>query len=372
MVPIEASCADDTVSDVPLPWSLSRLVLTPILVLVGLAIGAAGVLAIAFGRTELSGWGWLWSIEALVLGVALLGAPLEGRRVRMLRIGSAVALLSLVLVRIAIRGEGEGVSLVVLDREGHVRSSARWLDRLFEERDASVVGSRVLVALEAVPSREFPTLPALLASAYDELGDDVSHAGTPVPSTLIGLQDPDTSDALVVEPHQAEASLGVVFLHGYGGSFALQCLEVARALRELPAPTVCPATSFDGGWWRPEGQDVARAAISYLRARGAERIVLVGLSNGARGAALLAPRLRGEIDALVLLSGTARDAPTPPVPTLVVQGSRDTMMTTSRVRAWARGRARVRYVEIPGTHFVLLEEREAVARALREFVSRVG
>lgn len=368
MTPSDDPGVEDTLPDTQRPWGLARMLPMPFLVLAGLAVATAGAMSIALGRSELTAWGWLWSLEALTLGSALLSAPIDGRRVRALRLASAVGLVSLVLVRVATRGEGEGISLVVLDHEGHVRSSARWLDRLFEERDASIVGSRALVVIDGVPSREFPTLPPLLASAYAGLGEDASVVGTPIPATLLGLQGPGASDTIVVEPAGTEASLGVVFLHGYAGSFALQCLEVARALRDLPARTVCPATSFDGGWWRPEGEDTTRAAIAYLRARGAERIVLVGLSNGARGAALLAPRLRGDIDALVLLSGTATSAPSPRVPTLVIQGARDGMMATSRVRAWAHGRARVRYLEIPGTHFVLLEEREAVARALRDFV----
>lgn len=44
------------------------------------------------------------------------------------------------------------------------------------------------------------------------------------------------------------------------------------------------------------------------------------------------------------------------------------MVPTARVRRWATGRARVRFVIVPGTHFVLLEERAAIARALRAFV----
>ncbi|GAB4207197.1 MAG: hypothetical protein OHK0013_24620 [Sandaracinaceae bacterium] len=93
--------------------------------------------------------------------------------------------------------------------------------------------------------------------------------------------------------------------------------------------------------------------------------MLVGLSAGGIGASRLAPRLAGSIDRLVLLSGVSSSAPTPPVPTLVLHGDDDRMVPTARVRRWATGRARVRFVIVPGTHFVLLEERAAIARAAR-------
>ncbi len=340
-----------------------------LLVLPGLVLLGAGALSLSLGRTELTLSGWLWSLESLALGAALSAWWLKGPRARSLQASSVLALVLLAGYRVATRGRCEDVSLVVLDEHGGEVGSARWIDRLFDERDAAIVGSRALTLLGAVPAREFPTLPALLAASYPQLEDEAPTLGTPIPATLLGLQGPDASDAIVVEPQGGPARIGVVFLHGYAGSFALQCLEVARAVRSAPARVVCPAAPFDGAWWCPDEERIARGAIAYLRHRGADTIVLVGLSNGARGAALLAPRLRGEIDALILLSGTASEAVSPPVPTLLIQGDRDRMMRTSRVRAWARGRRGVRYLELPGTHFVLLEQRDAVARALGSFVA---
>jgi pimeloyl-ACP methyl ester carboxylesterase len=250
-------------------------------------------------------------------------------------------------------------------------SRARLVDRLFEERDAAMVGSRLLVLIGAVRAREFRTLPALLAASYPEAEADAPRLGTPIPATLLGLQRAEAFDAIVVAPHGPPSGLGVVFLHGFAGNFALQCLEVARVARAHGALTICPSTRFEGDWWRGDGESITRASIAHLRARGAREIVLVGLSNGGIGASRLAPRFGSEIDGLVLLSGLSPRAPTPHVPTLVVQGDRDAMVPTRAVRAWARGRARVRYVELSGTHLVLLEERERVAEALgRALTSR--
>lgn len=54
--------------------------------------------------------------------------------------------------------------------------------------------------------------------------------------------------------------------------------------------------------------------------------------------------------------------------TLVIQGDDDTMVRTRFVRAWAQSHARVHYAELPGTHFVLIEQRDQVRHAIRAYV----
>ena len=270
--------------------------------------------------------------------------------------------LLLVVARIAFIGGAPDARLAVLPGD----HGARFVNRIFEERDAAILGARLLAWIGVVPAREFPALPALLAEGYDLVDAEVPQLGTPVPGTYLGLSGEDDFDAYVFEP-AGDARGGVVFLHGFAGNFLLQCWEVARAARSAGAITVCPSTGADGAWWEHDGRVIAERSVAYLRERGAERVVLVGLSNGAAGASLIANRL--DIDGLVLLSGTSTQAPTPTMPTLVLHGSRDGMMGTARVRRWAREQgARVRYLELEGTHFVLLEQRERVQSALAEFV----
>lgn len=355
------------------PASLVRWLAAIVCVPLGLLLALAGLLSIALGRTELTMWGWLWSIDALALAVGLVTILSRRRALTRVRVAGALGLALLVFVRVAFHGGTDAARLVVIDRAGEEVSRARVINRLFDERDASMVGSRLLVLTGAVPAREFPTLPALLAASYPEAEADAPRLGTPIPATLLGLQRADASDAIVVAPEGPSSGLGVVFLHGFAGNFALQCLEVARVARAHGALTICPSTRFEGDWWRGDGETITRASIAHLRARGAREIVLVGLSNGGVGASRLAPRLGREIDGLVLLSGLSPRAPSARVPTLVIQGQRDTMVPTRAVRAWARGRARVRYVELPGTHFVLLEERARVADVLgRALTSRIS
>lgn len=352
------------------PPTFGRVLVAVAAAPLGLLVAALGLASIALGRLDLTVWGWLWSLEALGLGLALVTIASSRASLTRLRVGSALGLALLVLARVAFFAGDERASILVLDRDGAVVSDARWVDRLFEERDASMVGSRLLAGLGLVPAREFPTLPGLLARSYARTEEDAPRLGTPVPATLLHLQRADAFDAIVVSPRGAPSELGVVFLHGYAGSFALQCLEVARVARDEGARTVCPATSFEGAWWQGDGEAITRASIAHLRAGGARRIVLVGLSNGGLGASRLARRLGHAIDGLVLLSGVSPGAPTPRVPTLVVQGDHDAMMRTAAVRGWARGHRRVHYVELSGTHFVLLEQRERIGEVLREAFAR--
>jgi hypothetical protein len=266
---------------------------------------------------------------------------------------------------------GDRLRVLSLDREGKT-GPAPLLDRLFDERDAAMLGSRLLAASGLMGAREFPALPAVLDAAYARFEATTEFGVTPVVTTLLGSESSERSTTVVVEARDAPASVGVVFLHGFGGNFVLQCAAVARAMPE--ALTLCPSTSISGTWWTRDGEATVEAALKYLEARGVRRVVLAGLSNGAAGVALLLPRLSGRVDAAILISGVSRDAPTPEVPTLVMQGNADGMMRTDWVRAWASSHAgpRLRYLELPGTHFVLLEQERAVAQAMHEHVFEAG
>lgn len=286
------------------------------------------------------------------------------------RRGRLVAVLPWLLVVIAqlssARAADPRATVKLLDRSGQLTHA--WLpELLFEERDAALVGSRVMVWLRFVKAPEFPRFPEVLDRGYSGL--ETRLRGTPVTATLLGLQRPERSTTVVIEPDQP-SKVGFIFLHGFGGNFALQCQVLAHG---LPALTLCPSVGIDGAWWTDGGEQTVRAAITALRARGAERIVLAGLSNGAAGASLLAPRLRGSIDGLILISGIAPQAGAPGVPTLMLQGDRDGMMRTAAVRQWATTHANphLRFVELPGTHFLLLEQPAAVQQHLRAFVANL-
>jgi pimeloyl-ACP methyl ester carboxylesterase len=97
------------------------------------------------------------------------------------------------------------------------------------------------------------------------------------------------------------------------------------------------------------------------------RIYLVGLSNGAKGASVLAPRFRRQLSGLVLISGLSGRARPSGVPTLLVHGRRDPAVSEARAQRYlrrARGRATVTRVAMAGDHYVLLTRERRVRAAI--------
>jgi pimeloyl-ACP methyl ester carboxylesterase len=186
--------------------------------------------------------------------------------------------------------------------------------------------------------------------------------------TTFGRQGPDGFDTLVFEASGPAASAGVVFLHGYGGSFRLECWLVAEAARAIGAITVCPATGFRGHWNGRDGERTVRAALDYLHARGVRRVYLAGLSNGAAGASTLAPKFAPMLSGLILISGAPSGGTAARLPALVIYGERDRVAPAAAARAFA-ARAQASYLGLEGGHFVLLmrrvQARDAIASWLR-------
>jgi pimeloyl-ACP methyl ester carboxylesterase len=202
-----------------------------------------------------------------------------------------------------------------------------------------------------------------------------SEGLTPSPAldTLAGRQGPEAFDALIVEPRTRPAQAAVVFLHGFAGSFTLECWMVAEAARDIDAVTVCPSTGFAGHWWTREGERTLRETLTYLEGRGIRRVYLAGLSNGGIGASLLAPRFSRELAGLILISGASPDASAGGLPALVVQGEGDTMVSVRGPRAFAT-RNGATYAGFDGGHFVMMvrraEVRDAIAKWLRKSSGR--
>ncbi len=210
-----------------------------------------------------------------------------------------------------------------------------------------------------------PLLPDAMRAGYDEMAREEGALPSPVLATYLGLERPGASDAIDFEHAGADA---VVFLHGYAGNFTMSCWLFARAAARAGLATDCPSTSWRGDWWTASGEAIVRERIAALRARGKTRVFLAGLSNGGIGASRLAPRLRGEIAGLVLVSGVAPDAGAPGVPTLVLQGRRDAMCSASVARAYATGNG-ASYVELDDGHFALLVDRDRAARAIADWLA---
>jgi len=328
----------------------------------GFAVLAVVVLVAGLGA--LAPWsqsGWFALGTLALAAVALVVKEQRPRR--------GLALISLLLLAILlgfrIVGGGDGMIAMRTLPSG---DSARWLSRLVDEQDLALVGARVLAMEGRLPASEREQLVPAMREAYGVMRRDDVVTPSPVLDTLLGRQEPAAFDALVIEP-RAEPKPGVpmkfavLFLHGYAGSYTLECWLLARAAREIGALTVCPATDFSGHWQGEAGERILRASLDYLHTRGIERVFLAGLSNGAVGASALAPRFASSLVGLILISGAPASGGNAGLPTLVVHGAHDSMTPVETARAFAE-RTHATFAGLDGGHFVLLTKRVEAREAI--------
>ena len=335
---------------------VSRLVGMVFALVVGL------LLAIAVG-SPLSMRGWL----GIGIAVALVGGLLAwGPRGRWL-IGLAIAAAiggSAVLLAAPPQRDDPFLDAITLPAD----EPAPRYGRLIAERDVALIGFRAMRLTGGVRADELEGFARPLAGLYAELDDDDPLRPATQIDTALGRQTAARFDAFVAS--EGDGARWLVFLHGYGGSFAAFCWVVAQGAAEAGWSTICPATSIAGNWHRGEGPEIARAAMEYARSRGAEHFVLAGLSNGGVGASFLASELEDELEGLILISGLDDSAPPTALPTLVIHGDGDARFSATRAQAYAEGLPHGELLMLDhADHFLLVKHRGDVSRAITRFVS---
>jgi predicted esterase len=345
-------------------------------VLAALVLGPPGLLALT---TPLS---WVGNLYVLGTFVLIAGAITAPKRVVRLRGVSRAGLALVVLTagfRCASAGRGKTVSMT--RGEG---TSAPLLDRVFPEDDVAVTAARAVVMTGMLPAGDTKDLVPTLKGAFAIMNRAEGSTPSPILFTSLALQGPNASDVIEIEAgDRLEGRVcpraictgtdplsrsAVLFLHGYGGNFTLQCWMIAQAARRAGAATFCPSTRIWGDWWSPAGKAIVLGELARLRVRGFSRVVLAGLSNGGVGACRLAPSLRGQIVGLLLVSGAAPDAAPAGVPVLAVEGTRDTMMSPSVVQKYANGTG-ASLVLLDGTHFLLIERPEEMTHVMAPWLA---
>ena len=234
------------------------------------------------------------------------------------------------------------------------------------EAGIALLGTRVLVSQGMLHDPDAPRVEAAMRAAYDRMRADEDDATSPVVLASAPLTS-DTQDLLTYQPRGARGDLAVIFLHGYGGRFALPCWQVARVAAKHGAMTACPDAGTDGAWWSSEGERTLRTTVQALKTAGAKRIVLMGLSNGGIGATRLSPKMRGTFAGLVLFSAADPSAPSSGVPTLVLHGRRDAMVSQDSSRIYARANG-ARFVDLPSGHFAMMLDAATVDPEVDRFL----
>jgi predicted esterase len=159
----------------------------------------------------------------------------------------------------------------------------------------------------------------------------------------------------------------LIFLLGYAGDVPSFCWVVASAAAQVGWTTHCPSCGFTGAWWEPECSSRVHRIAGNAREQG--RVVLGGLSNGARGAATLVTAGLHDLDDALLISGGAYETGPGPFALLMIYGLEDARFPTDlleRYAATAGDNATV--VPRPFGHFLLTKDFETVRSEIRAWL----
>lgn len=323
---------------------------------------AAFPLSILSVTTPVSTIGFIYVVGTVIAIGGMMTAPSRTTDLRgMTRIGLAILVVASA-IRITTAEHGATISMSRGDDD------APLLDRLLPEGDVATTSARAVILTGILPVNDTRNLVPTLRNSFARMDAEEGAYPSPIVRTSLGLQTKNGYDVIEIVSPSPQTHSAVLFLHGYGGNFTLQCWAVARASKIANATTFCPSTRLWGDWWRGDGPAIVDDMLQKLAARGFDRIVLAGLSNGGLGASALAPRFKSRIVGLLLISGAMSGAPAAGVPTIAFEGSRDGMMPPSVVKNYAENTG-ASYVELDGTHFLLLEKLDVMTPKMAAFLN---
>jgi len=329
-------------------------------------LAALPLLAVLFllPATPITFVGSLYLLGCILIVSGMISAPWWRRRSSTLILLGTTLILATIALRMLFPPSGSRLALTTFPS----RSRPRWLNRILNEQDVVLFGARVAHHLGLISSAENTGLVAALAATYGKMQGVTPLS--PFLMTYLNQQHPNAFDALIAEPAiDTPPNRAIVFLHGYGGNFTLQCWLIAHAGNRIGALTICPSTGPFGDWWSPYGEAILHQTLTYLQQRGIERIYLAGLSNGGIGVSRLAHGFESDLAGLILISGADPDAPLTRLPVLVVQGKDDERIPRSVVEQYvAAVGASGTYLLLEGDHFVLLRQADQVQGAIADWV----
>jgi hypothetical protein len=248
----------------------------PILVVIALSLGLP---------ITLSGIGYLLGCELAATGLIL--APWTSRNSISTTVIGILVLAVVAGVRLIIAEEqtNPSIRMVALPQN----KTTRWINYAIDEQDGLIVGERLLNLIGGDSPNEHRGIASALHTDYSEMRRTQRAFPSPILSTYLNLEGANHFDAIIVEAddhHLPEFAL--VFLHGYMGNVTAQCWEIAQAVKNFAATTICPSTDWQGDWWQPQGKAILQTTFRYLRERGIQRFYLgVWLLNSrmSRGSA---------------------------------------------------------------------------------------
>jgi pimeloyl-ACP methyl ester carboxylesterase len=308
--------------------------------------------------TPISRSGIIYIFSFVMIVIGMLTAPwLAGRSLALILTGFLLAGAQMA-IRIVSPPSGSHLNMITLPAQ----SGPRLLNRILNEQDVVLLGAQLGPHFGLITQAEKKSLIPTFSLTFEDMYERGATPLSPFLTSYLNLQGPDEFDVVLAEPESVVIpKTGIIFLHGYGGNFTVQCWLIAKAGFQLGALTVCPSTGVNGHWWNPQGEQILQETIAYLHSRGVERIFLAGLSNGAIGTSRLADEYKKELSGLILISGADPNATITELPVLVIHGRNDERIPVSLMEEYvAAAGQEATYRLFEGDHFLLLKQADQV------------
>lgn len=325
------------------------------------------VLLLFIPTTPVSPVGVIYLVSYCLIVIGMISAPWMSQRSFLIILAGVALAFATIAMRTMFPPAGTQMNLITLPSQ----SGPRLLNRILDEQDIVLFGAQVAPYLGSISPLEKNSLDAKFSQTFQEMGRQGVTPLSPFLTTYLNQQYPNEFDAILAEPgSEISPKSGIIFLHGFGGNFTLQCWLVAKAGYQIDALTVCPSTGPSGVWWNSQGGSILQETFTYLQQRGVERIYLVGLSNGAIGASRLAEQYKDEIAGLILISGADPTAEMTELPVLLLHGKYDERIPASLMDQYASTAGpNATYHLFEGDHFLLLKQADEVQKVIVEWLT---
>jgi hypothetical protein len=323
-----------------------------------LALPILAISALSFGLpVTISGIGYL--LGSVLAAAGLILFPWAGRMSISITILGILLVTSVATVRLILvqQNPNPSIRMVALPQG----KDTHWINTLIDEQDRLIVGEALFHRIGGDSADEHNGITSALHTDYSQIRGTQRVFSSPFVSTYLNLQGSTHFDAIVIEPeidHPPEFAL--VFLHGYMGNVTAQCWEIAQAIKNFGAVTVCPSTGWRGDWWQPQGQAILQSTFEYLREQRIQKFYLGDFSNGGFSISRLASQLKNEkgLGGLIFIDGidNGTDIRETGLPVLILQGAQDERVPAAHSRQIAEEIGDLgTYVELMGDHFLIMK-----------------
>jgi len=342
---------------------LGVILALPILAIISLALGLP---------VTISGIGYLLGCTLAATGLILL--PWAGRNSILITIIGIIVLALVASVRLILAWQAttSNISMVALPQN----KETRWVNYLVDEQDSLIVGEALFNLIGGDSSNEHKGIASALLADYSEMRATQRVFPSPFVSTYLNLQGPTQFDTVIIKPEiNHPPDFAVVFLHGYMGNVTAQCWEIAQAVKNFDAITICPSTGWEGDWWQPRGQAILQSTFEYLRDQGIQKFYLGGFSNRGISIGRLASQLKDEkgLSGLILIDGFDNSAGIRELglPVLILEGLQDERIPPTYARQIVEEIGDLgTYVEVNGDHFLIMKQPSLVQNAILKWLEK--